>query len=104
MKITNTTSVQTDYASLNIRAKGLSGSHPKKKDFNFDAISIQSNPREIAEKTFAATISKQIAGEIRIPVSENRVQELKDTVSLSGYQPDPSLIASRMLLVGGAAQ
>lgn len=104
MKIANTTSLQADYSSLNIRAKGLSGFNPKKKDFNFDAISIQSNPREIAEKTFAATISKQISDEIRIPVSENRLQNLKDTVSSSAYQIDPSLIASRMLLIGEVAQ
>lgn len=103
MKISNAITLQTDYSGLNIRAKGLSGSNPKKKDFNFDAISIQSNPREIAEKTFAVTISKQIADEIRIPASEDKLQELRDSISSSRYQIDPSLIASRMLLIGEGA-
>lgn len=104
MKIANTTGLQTDYTSLTIRAKGLSGSHPKKNHVNFDAISIQSDPRVIAERTFAATVSKQITDEIRTPASESRLQELKNTISSSGYQIDPSLIASRMLLIGEAAQ
>lgn len=100
MKISNTNSLQMDYTNLNVRTKGLSGSYQKiHSEKIFDAISIQSDPRQIAEKTFAASISKQIAAEVRTPVSEDRLDALKNQISSNNYQIDASAIASRILLV-----
>lgn len=105
MKISNANNLTTDYTSLSIRTKGLSSSSlPKNEEKFFDAVSIQSEPREIAEKTFAAAISNKLLSEVRVPVSENRLAELKEKISSHNYSVDASAIASRMLLIKEAAE
>ena len=60
MKISNANNLTPGYAGLSIRTKGLSSSSlPKNDEKSFDAISIQSEPRQIAERTFAAAISNE---------------------------------------------
>ena len=50
MKISNANNLTPGYAGLSIRTKGLSSSSlPKNDEKSFDAISIQSEPRQIAE-------------------------------------------------------
>ena len=99
MKISNANNLTPGYAGLSIRTKGLSSSSlPKNDEKSFDAISIQSEPRQIAERTFAAAISKELASDVRIPVSDARLNELKEQISSHTYKIDASAIASRMLL------
>ena len=75
MKISNANNLTPGYAGLSIRTKGLSSSSlPKNDEKSFDAISIQSEPRQIAERTFAAAISKELASDVRIPVSDARTK------------------------------
>ena len=92
MKISNANNLTPGYAGLSIRTKGLSSS------------SIQSEPRQIAERTFAAAISKELASDVRIPVSDARLNELKEQISSHTYKIDASAIASRMLLCKEAVE
>ena len=63
MKISNANNLTPGYAGLSIRTKGLSSSSlPKNDEKSFDAISIQSEPRQIAERTFAAAIRRSDPG------------------------------------------
>ena len=102
MKISNANNLTPGYAGLSIRTKGHSSSSlPKNDEKSFDAISIQSEPRQIAERTFAAAISKELASDVRIPVSDAR---LKEQISSHTYKIDASAIASRMLLCKEAVE
>ena len=100
MKISNANNLTPGYAGLSIRTKGHSSSSlPKNDEKSFDAISIQ-----IAERTFAAAISKELASDVRIPVSDARLNELKEQISSHTYKIDASAIASRMLLCKEAVE
>lgn len=100
MKISNTNNLAANYSSLNLRTNGLSSSYSEKNNAKmFDAISIQSDPRQIAEKTFAASVAKTIASEVRVPASEDKVAQLKNQVASHAYQVDASAVAARMLLI-----
>ena len=105
MKISNANNLTPGYAGLSIRTKGLSSSSlPKNDEKSFDAISIQSEPRQIAERTFAAAISKELASDVRIPVSDARLNELKEQISSHTYKIDAFAITSRMLLCKEAVE
>lgn len=100
MKVSNTNNLTAGYNSYNIHTRGTSGSHYEKSSVKmFDAISIESDPREVAEKTFAASVGKQISMEVRVPVSEERIEQLKEQIASHSYVVDPSAIAARMLLM-----
>ena len=103
MKISNANNLTPGYAGLSIRTKGLSSSSlPKNDEKSFDAISIQSEPRQIAERTFAAAISKELASDVRIP--DAILNELKEQISSHTYKIDASAIASRMILCKEAVE
>ena len=98
MKISNANNLTPGYAGLSIRTKGHSSSSlPKNDEKSFDA-------RQIAERTFAAAISKELASDVRIPVSDARLNELKEQISSHTYKIDASAIASRMLLCKEAVE
>ena len=52
----------------------------------------------------AAAISKELASDVRIPVSDARLNELKEQISSHTYKIDASAIASRMLLCKEAVE
>lgn len=66
----------------------------------FDAITIQSNPRQIEERTFAEAVSRQLSAEVSNSVSEEKVNLLKAQVTSGAYQIDAHAIASNILLLG----
>ena len=105
MNISNAINLTPGYAGLSNRTKGLSSSSlPKTDETSLDATSIQFEPRKIAEQTFAAAISKELASDVRIPVSAARLNELKEQISSPTYKIDASAIATRMLLCKEAVE
>lgn len=102
MKVSNTNNLTADYSSYNIHTRGFSDAGPEKNRVKmFDAISIESNPREVAEKTFAASVAKAVAMEVRVPVSDEKLEQLKSQIASRSYAADPSAIAARMMLIKG---
>lgn len=67
---------------------------------NFDAITIQSNPRQIEERTFAENISKKLSAEVFKPASDEKLERLQKEVSSQSYKIDSCAIASKILLLG----
>ena len=70
---------------------------------SFDAITIQSDPRQIEEHTFAQAVSRKIFSEVSQTASDEKISELKNQVASQNYHVDPHAIASRILLVGEGA-
>mgnify|MGYP001043697638 CR=1 FL=1 len=70
---------------------------------NFDAITIQSDPRKIEEHTFAQAVSKELSSEVAKTASDEKIAALKEQIASRNYQIDPYAIASRILLVGEGA-
>ena len=66
---------------------------------SFDALIIQSNPRQIEEHTFAESVSRQLSSGMSDTASAEKVQDLKNKVAEHTYQIDAYAIASRILLV-----
>lgn len=99
MKIT-TTNIMKTYPDPRIHTKGNSAPSATSNDgHSFDALIIQSNPRQIEEHTFAESVSRQLSSGITDTASVEKVQDLKNQVAEGKYQVDAYAIASRILLV-----
>ena len=99
MKIT-TNNVMKSYPDLRIHTKENPASSAVSSDgHSFDALIIQSNPRQIEEHTFAESVSRQLSSEMSDTASAEKVQDLKNKVAEHTYQIDAYAIASRILLV-----
>ncbi len=70
---------------------------------NYDAITIQSNSRQIQEKTFSEALSRRIVSEVRQPAAPEKVETIRQQVAAGTYHIDPYAIASKMMLTGEAA-
>lgn len=99
MKI-NTNSIIKNYPDLRIHTKENSAPSAASNDgHSFDALIIQSDPRQIEEHTFADSVSRNLSSEIRNVASAEKVQELQKQVAENTYSIDARAIASRILLV-----
>lgn len=100
MKISTNNNINK-YTNLHLHTKEHS-SDPAVSNMthNFDALTIQSNPRQIEERTFAGAVAKKISSEISRPVSDEKLQTLKSQIADGTYQTDSRAIAFRMLLIG----
>lgn len=99
MKITTNNILKT-YPDLRIHTKENPAPSAASKDgHSFDALIIQSNPRQIEEHTFAESVSRQLSSGIEDTASADKIQNLKDQIAANTYQVDAYAIASRILLV-----
>ncbi len=99
MKIT-TNNLLKSYPDLRIHTKENSAPSAASKDgHSFDALIIQSNPRQIEEHTFAESVSRQLSSGMEETASAEKVQNLKNQIAAHTYQVDAYAIASKMLLV-----
>lgn len=102
MKITHTSHLVNTYNDLYSRARGNNVSRPHSGGgHKFDALTVQANSREIEEKTFAESVSRDLFSEIKQIASEERLHSLKEQITSHSYQIEPSAIASRILLFRG---
>lgn len=70
----------------------------EKDNRNYDAIIIQSDSRQIAEKTFSSSLARAVSGEVRsTQASEEKVQNIKNQIANGTYRIQFEQIASRML-------
>jgi flagellar biosynthesis anti-sigma factor FlgM len=99
MKI-NTNNPLKNYSDLRLRTKESAVvSAGTAKNRNFDAITIQSDPRQIEEHTFGSMLAREVMREASVPASEERVADLKQQISSGSYHMDPKEIARKMLLI-----
>lgn len=99
MKISTNTLVKS-YGSLPIHTKEhFTETASLTKDHNFDVLTIQSNRREIEERTFAEAVSKELISDLKQISSEEKLQNLQNQIALGTYQIDTQAIASKILLV-----
>lgn len=99
MKITNN-NIMKSYPELRVHTKENPAPSAASSDgHSFDALIIQSNPRQIEEHTFAESVSRQLSSDMTKTASAEKVQDLKKQVAEHRYQIDAYAIASRILLV-----
>lgn len=99
MKI-STNNILKTYTDLHSHTREKAGTYKiLDSEHNYDAITIQSNPREIAEHTFSSALAKKLSSEIAVPVSQEHLQSLREQVVARSYQPDSVAIAAKILLV-----
>ena len=101
MKITTNNMIK-NYTDFRIHTKenpAPSAVSPNNDSHKFDALIIQSKPRQIEEHTFAKSVSLRLSSEVSQTASAEKLQNLQNQVSENTYQVDAYAIASRMLLV-----
>lgn len=99
MKITPN-NILKNYPDLRVHTKENPAPSAASKDgHSFDALIIQSNPRQIEEHTFAESVSRQLSSGIEDIASADKIQSLKDQISSQAYQVDAYAIASKILLL-----
>lgn len=99
MKI-STNNVINNFTDLRIHTKENSAPPVVSNDgHNFDAVIIQSDPRQIEEHTFAKSLSRQLSSEVKNTASADKVQNLRDRIAAHTYHIDTHAIAARMLLL-----
>ncbi len=102
MKITHTSHLVNTYNDFYPRVKGGNVSRTQSGGgHKFDALTVQANSREIEEKTFAESVSRDLFSEVKQTASEERLNNLKEQIASHSYQIEPSAIASRILLFHG---
>lgn len=99
MKISNNNLIK-NYTELRLHTKETSApSVAPSEKHSFDAVIIQSNPRQIEEHTFAKAVSRQLSSEVSSIASAEKIGQLQKQVSEHMYQVDAHAIASRMLVI-----
>lgn len=99
MKININNSFQ-NYTDLRLHTKEASSVCTGiNKPHKFDAITIQSNPRQIEEHTFANVLSKELSKEISTPTSEEKISLLKQQINSGSYSVNAQEIAAKILLI-----
>lgn len=90
-----------NYTDVNMHTKGTSAVHSiSNTGHNFDAIIIQSDPRQVEERTFSEAVSKELLHAVSDDVSEEKVNSLQLQVAAGTYHIDSRSIASKILLLG----
>ncbi len=103
MKIT-TNNVLKNYTELRPLAKENHASGASTDiGHNFDAVTIQSDPRKLEEHTFAKAVRQEISSDITRTAADEKLKELKRQIASNTYHVDPHAIAARMLLIGEGA-
>ncbi len=98
MKISN--HIIKNYTEPPLHAKEGSISHAAGSGgHNFDAVIIQSNPREIEEHHFAKVLAERLSSEIKNSAAPEKIHDLKSQISGNAYTVDVHAIASKILLV-----
>ncbi|MEZ3435465.1 MAG: flagellar biosynthesis anti-sigma factor FlgM [Lachnospiraceae bacterium] len=99
MKISNNNLIK-NYTELRLHTKETPApSVTPSEKHSFDAVIIQSNPRQIEEHTFAKAVSRQLSSEVSSIASAEKIGLLQKQVSEHMYQVDAHAIASRMLVI-----
>ena len=99
MKVT-INNVMKSYPDLRIHTRETSAPSTSSSDgHSFDALIIQSNPRQIEEHTFAESVSRQVSSGMKEAASAEKVENLRGLVAENAYPIDARAIASRILLV-----
>lgn len=99
MKISNNNIIK-NYTELRLHTKeNFSPSVTSSEKHSFDAVIIQSNPRQIEEHTFAKAVSRQLSAEVSSIASAEKIGQLQKQISEQTYVVDAHTVASRMLLV-----
>ena len=97
MKIT-TNNVLKNYTELRPLAKENHASGASTDiGHNFDAVTIQSDPRKLEEHTFAKAVRQEISSDITRTAADEKL------IASNTYHVDPHAIAARMLLIGEGA-
>ena len=100
MKISLNNTTKTYSNSVNNSKRDSGVSSPQVNTRNFDAVTIQSDPVQIAEKKFLSSVTSALSAEVRQPTSSEKIENLKDQVTNDTYQIDTEEIASSILLSG----
>ena len=67
---------------------------------HFDAITIQSNQRQIADQTFANKLATSISSDMKtVTTEEEKLVQLKHQIKEGTYHLDSVAIASKILLL-----
>lgn len=99
MKI-STNNIFKNYTGLPIHTKEhFTEKASSNKDHKFDVITIQSNRRQIEERAFAESVSKELISNLDNTASEEKLQNLQNQIALGTYRIDSQAIASKILLV-----
>lgn len=85
--ITNMAKAQSNAASAGIHTK------------NYDAVTIQSDSRQIFEKTFSDKLKKSLTESVRQTTGEPKINDLKSQIQAGTYSLNFDALASRMLLI-----
>ena len=100
MKVSNNNRIN-NYSDIRLHTKeSPAPSTVSGEGHSFDAIIIQSDPREVEERSFAESLTKQLSSEVKnSTASAERLETLKGQIQSRTYQVDAYAIAARMLLV-----
>lgn len=78
---------------------GINASESSKN--NYDEITIRSASSEALDSKFAAALKNMLMKEVKQPLSEEKLDSLKQKISDGTYQVDANKIAERILAYKG---
>lgn len=91
----------THYPPLNnITAVKKHVSDKKVEQKNYDSVTIQSTSREVEEKLFLATVTKDLKDQINHTESEKKIKSLKMQIETGNYKINTEELATKMLSFG----
>ncbi|MBP1758207.1 MAG: hypothetical protein H6Q61_456 [Firmicutes bacterium] len=88
--------------SLTYDVGKISNSRPQTVSGQFDQVNI--SPQNTRDGQFYQEFMSRLVGEIRTANTTGSVTQLKQEVQSGTYQPDPSEIATRLLLRGDSIE
>ena len=101
ISLNNITTYHTEFPPV-AKATAKNANTEKAGRSNYDAIIIQSDSRQIAEKTFSSSLAQAVSGEVQnTQTPEQKIQDIKEQVHNGTYQVQFDKIASRMLFHWG---
>ena len=104
ISLNNITTYHTEFPPV-AKATAKNTNTEKAGRSNYDAIIIQSDSRQIAEKTFSSSLAQAVSGEVQnTQTPEQKIQDIKEQVHNGTYQVQFDKIASRMLFPFGGVQ
>lgn len=97
ISLNNITTYHTEFPPV-AKATAKNTNTEKAGRSNYDAIIIQSDSRQIAEKTFSSSLAQAVSGEVRnTETSKEKIQDIKNQIKNGSYAIQFDQIASRML-------
>lgn len=67
----------------------------------FDEVLISANSRQTEEKKITEGLAKEVMTQVHQPVSESKIESLRESVARGEYRVDADAVARRMLLMEG---